>query len=352
MAIEHKNAALGKRHALPNWEYANAAARAAATGFVSGDLYKVARQTDNNSLWQLIATTPTWKSVSYEVDDSTIQDNAGSLRVKDDGVTFAKMQNIATNKLLGRSTASSGDIEELSIGSGLSLSSGTLTAGGSVIYPIDAPPTSPANPDDEFSTGSTIDTAGTRFSGANAWTLYESAGGNVGSEVNTGAGIIWLTVSGSNSIQGFYQALAAGNFKYRMKLSIEGANSTNNYGGFFLHDSVGGKLEAFYLRPHVPSTANLVALEKGRWTNQTTFDATGLVRDIVLSPGFSIYLEIERSSTTLTYRYSATGRRFIQFTTNSETAHMANSPNRIGIFYNTSTTNGPHITVEWFRKVA
>ena len=35
-----------------------------------------------------------------------------------------------TNKLLGRSTASAGAIEEITIGSGLSLSGGTLTATG------------------------------------------------------------------------------------------------------------------------------------------------------------------------------------------------------------------------------
>jgi len=56
-----------------------------------------------------------------------------TLTIPNDTVTFAKMQNVATNKLLGRSSASSGDIEEISIGSGLSLSAGTLstTGGGS-----------------------------------------------------------------------------------------------------------------------------------------------------------------------------------------------------------------------------
>lgn len=51
-------------------------------------------------------------------------------KIVDDAVTFAKMQNISTNKLLGRSTASTGDIEQISIGSGLSLAAGTLTASG------------------------------------------------------------------------------------------------------------------------------------------------------------------------------------------------------------------------------
>jgi len=43
--------------------------------------------------------------------------------------TFAKVQAISTGKLLGRTTASSGDIEELTVGSGLTLSGGALTNG-------------------------------------------------------------------------------------------------------------------------------------------------------------------------------------------------------------------------------
>src|ERR1700741_4847816 len=42
--------------------------------------------------------------------------------VKADAVTFAKMQNINTNRLLGRHTSSVGNVEELEIGAGLSVS--------------------------------------------------------------------------------------------------------------------------------------------------------------------------------------------------------------------------------------
>lgn len=51
------------------------------------------------------------------VDDSTIEvyDSGAKIRVKDDGVTFAKMQNISTDKVLGRTTAGSGAIEELDL---------------------------------------------------------------------------------------------------------------------------------------------------------------------------------------------------------------------------------------------
>jgi len=43
-------------------------------------------------------------------------------------VTVAKFQAVATDRLLGRSTAGSGDVEQLSIGAGLVLSAGVLTA--------------------------------------------------------------------------------------------------------------------------------------------------------------------------------------------------------------------------------
>lgn len=64
--------------------------------------------------------------------DFTYDDGTPSITaiVIDDSITFAKMQNITTNRLLGRSTAATGNIEELTIGSGLQLSGGTLSATG------------------------------------------------------------------------------------------------------------------------------------------------------------------------------------------------------------------------------
>ena len=49
-------------------------------------------------------------------------------KIADDAVTFAKLQNIATGRLLGRSSSGSGDIEEITIGSGLTLADGALSA--------------------------------------------------------------------------------------------------------------------------------------------------------------------------------------------------------------------------------
>lgn len=50
--------------------------------------------------------------------------------IADGAVTYAKIQSVSGGKLLGNSTGSSATVEEVSIGSGLSLSGGVLSASG------------------------------------------------------------------------------------------------------------------------------------------------------------------------------------------------------------------------------
>ena len=51
-------------HRPYQWSFANTAARVAAGSYVSTDVGKLARQTDDDSLWMLTATTPTWQFVA------------------------------------------------------------------------------------------------------------------------------------------------------------------------------------------------------------------------------------------------------------------------------------------------
>lgn len=51
-------------HIPYQWSYANAAARTGASGFAATDVGKLARQVDDNSLWMLTVTTPTWIRVA------------------------------------------------------------------------------------------------------------------------------------------------------------------------------------------------------------------------------------------------------------------------------------------------
>lgn len=77
--------------------------------------------------WTTLATGST--AISALTGDVTAS-GSGSVAatIANQAVTFAKIQNIQTNRLIGRSTAGAGSPEEISIGTGLSLSGGTLSS--------------------------------------------------------------------------------------------------------------------------------------------------------------------------------------------------------------------------------
>lgn len=69
----------------------------------------------------------TYADATPSLTAAVIAGSIGTTQLTDDGVTFAKFQNIATNRLLGRDTAGSGNVEELTIAAPFAL--GSTTAG-------------------------------------------------------------------------------------------------------------------------------------------------------------------------------------------------------------------------------
>lgn len=66
--------------------------------------------------------------------DITVSGSGSTWTIENDAITFAKIQNITDARLLGRSAGSSGDCQEISVGTGLSLSAGSLSATGGATF--------------------------------------------------------------------------------------------------------------------------------------------------------------------------------------------------------------------------
>lgn len=71
-------------------------------------------------------------SMASHSDDGAlaVKNTVGTGDIDNDAVTYAKIQNVTDARLLGRSAGSSGDVQEITVGSGLSLSGGALSATG------------------------------------------------------------------------------------------------------------------------------------------------------------------------------------------------------------------------------
>lgn len=86
--------------------------------------------------------------------DVTASAGSNTTTIANDAVTYAKIQNVTDARLLGRSAGSSGDVQEITVGTNLSLSSGDLKCTAYTLGILDVKPGSADTPDDDFSSGS------------------------------------------------------------------------------------------------------------------------------------------------------------------------------------------------------
>jgi hypothetical protein len=116
-AADVPHSQLTKIHVPYNWTYADAAARTGAVGLVTADLGKLARQSDTNELWMLIATTPTWVAIG-----STNASNltSGTLPDARFPATLPALSGVNLTALNG-SNISSGTVPPGNLGTGASI---------------------------------------------------------------------------------------------------------------------------------------------------------------------------------------------------------------------------------------
>src|SRR5687768_16636190 len=108
---EHVDIGTGEIHIAHNYSYADATAREGASSFVSADLGKIARQTDNNSYWVLTATTPVWVRLDVGAVVNAQTGTTYTVLAKDRGklVTFTNAAAIAVTLPVASTTAFGAD---------------------------------------------------------------------------------------------------------------------------------------------------------------------------------------------------------------------------------------------------
>lgn len=216
----------------------------------------------------------------------------------------------------------------------------------------DSPDTVPDTPnaaDDEFggylySAETSLDTGGTRFSGATAWAWRNQGGATT---VLT-AGVAVLTApSGTANLRIIEQALPGGTtWTYRAKICAYAPVGNFWQAGMTVIESGTTKIEQLV-------TAESGLLRVDRWSNVTTYTTTPGTLNTITWYQRQIYLEIERNGSNVLYRFSPTGFAGTFQLVYTSSGYWTSAPDKIGLVA-TSNGNGSDVLLscEWFRRVA
>jgi hypothetical protein len=232
----------------------------------------------------------------------------------------------------------------------------TGAAAGAANITPDNHPVTPNNADDEFETGSAIDLAGTRFSGATAWSWLNQ--GTLTSVVAQGA----LTVVNTNqttTIRGITQAPSGATYRYRSKMSY--FTPTNNTGATGMVLARGAKLIILAIGYN---NGGFVFIQ--RYTNATTLASSsfGTVGDVPAtrtsgaSTGLTTeatYLEVEYDATNVIFRSSGSGYNgtFGTFLSEAAATFLGGAPDAVGLIISGQAVATAFAgNWDWFRKVA
>lgn len=219
--------------------------------------------------------------------------------------------------------------------------------GGSGNVTPDTRPASPNAADDEFE-GASLDTAGTRRSGATPWSIF-TIGTNTqalasGSLVLTQAagGQVWIVIS---------QPAPAAPWRYRAKMAMSVPNSAP-VAAIVLYNNTSNKLCQMGYWPTAPIV----------WFNQTgplpgsTFGSSvfsgNLSSNIGTPCNLWCYFEVENDGTNIIFRASMTGvEGSFQEMARQTLATWISSVDRICLSLNTNAT-GQVGVFDWFRRMA
>jgi hypothetical protein len=207
-------------------------------------------------------------------------------------------------------------------------------------------------PNDEFETGTTIDTSGTRYSGATPWTAFNLS--TATNSVSNGSLVFLPAAISSLSINGYSQPVPAGNWTYEAK--IQGFETGGSQIlGMFVATSAGatGKLQTFHITTQ--------DIQVDNFNSATSFSGgassvTGayILLDTHTETTIPVYLQISLAGTTLNYAYSLTGipGTFTTILSTSTSTFLGAAPALIGLMGLSQTTAQSTLLCDWFRRTA
>lgn len=154
--------------------------------------------------------------------------------IADGAIAIAKLANIATTTLLGRSTAASGPVESIAIGSGLLLSGGTLssTAGGGTVTSVSVTTANGISGSVATATTTpaiTLSLGAITPSSVNGLTLASQA---VGFTIAGGTSSKTLTVPLDASVSGTHTGTSSGNNTGDQTITLTGDVTGTGTGSF------------------------------------------------------------------------------------------------------------------------
>lgn len=225
-------------------------------------------------------------------------------------------------------------------------------------------------PNDEFESGTSIDTSGARYAGATAWTALNVGTGATAITNSVSQGSLLLqggaTQVGTATIKGYTQPLASlSTYQTKVQSTNSGSGCVFD-AGMVLNESSTGKCVTIDIR----NAAGGCTLFVTTWSSPTTAVANSA--SLALNPSVfsiggatsynytnSVYLQLIITATQITFAFSVTGvaGTFEPVVSFAITSFFTVGPDKIGLYVNPNTytiTAGfnPAGIFDWFRRTA
>lgn len=271
----------------------------------------------------------------------------------------------------GSSVAVSDGVTTVSAVTQINLTSGaTVTSGGAGIADVAVSGGGGSNPfnatpdthgstptgvgvglNDEFE-GAALDTAGTRYAGAAAWSWVNQ---NSAAATLADGGLLMAcdpAASGDNN-NIILQPIAASTWTLRTKFAIHNGNGGNGSYGLIAHNSANGKYLKFGI--YNPGSFQPLVQQLNSPTSSGANTLIGGVQFPALGGEMEwMYLELSSDGASFFYSWSATGLAGTYVLLHTETlSFWIGAVTDLGLCVNQNSGSGPPVMlVDWFRQVA